>query len=352
MPPVLVATDHPQENKAFSFEVEVDLRPELPTIDCESIEVTQETASAEVTDEEVEQRLNNIREREATFSDIPFARPAQDKDLVVISFSGTVDGVARDGMAAENQTLVLGQKQFLPEFEAGILGMETGTSKDIEVKFPDNYHAEDLNGKTAIFKITLHQIKQKNLPELNDDLAKAADPDAPTLLALRMKIREELKTQKEKAQKDKLKDLIGDALTAKYNFPVSQRQVASMAERLAEHTHHMMHQMGVEHEESEEHAKSLMEASLKKAERDIRLSYILEAIARAQKIEVTQDDLNARYAEVAKKSGLSVAQIKSHYASKEEGSEVPRVERLKLELQDEKSLDYALSRATIKIKGS
>jgi len=127
--------------------------------------------------------------------------------------------------------------------------------------------------------------------------------------------------------------------------------VEGLAEKLAQQTHQMMHQMGLPHDETEEHAKMLFESSLKKAERDIRLTYILEAISKEQKFEVSSEDIKKRFEDTAKRTGYSVTQIQSYYAAKEENETTSRMDRVKIDIQDEKSLDYALSQATIKLKG-
>lgn len=350
LPPMLVATDLPTENKDFNFEVEVHLKPKIPKVNLSGLNVELENAAV-ITDEQVNQEIEALRETDATFADIKEKRPAGNKDVVVVSYSGELDGVKDPKMAAEQQTALLGQNQFLPDFENGILGMSIGETKTFDVKFPEDYQEVSIQGKTAKFTLTLNAIKEKILPELTDAFAKQVEPSVESLLELKIKIRKQLEGNAELSMVQKKREAVGDALVEKNPFEVSKRQVEGLAERLAQQTHQMMHQMGLHHEETEEHAKALFNSSLKKAERDIRLTYILEAIAKEQKFEVSSEDVKKRFEDTARRTGYSVSQIQSYYAAKEENETASRMDRLKIDILDEKSLDYALSKATIKLKG-
>lgn len=350
LPPVLIATDMPEENRDFTFEVEVHLKPTLPALNLKGLTIEM-TSSAAVADADIEKEIETLREADASYVDIKETRPAALNDCVVVSFDGSVDGKSSPGMKSESQTLVLGKRQFLPEFEEAAIGLKVGESKKFDLPFPEKYHEPSLQGKTAQFEIKILNIKEKILPAIDDEFAKAADPKASSLSDLRTRIRQRLEEHHQQREKERTRDLIGDALVERHVFEVSPRQVEALAEKLAEQTHHMMHQMGLEHEESEEHFKSLMESSLKKAERDLRLSYILEAIGKEQKFEASDEDIQKRMEIAAARSGLSIAQVKAHYAAKDEGAARSRLDRLKSDVVDEKSLDYAASVATIKMKG-
>lgn len=351
MPPRLVATDLPVEGKDFNFEIEVDLRPTVPELDLKSIQIELPSAKP-VADEEIEAQLNYAREAEATFNDLKEPRPAQKGDLAVVKFTGQVDGKTAPELQSENSSIVLGEKKFLPEFEEAVLGMQVGASKTFPLHFPEDYHAPEYRGKKAEFTVELIQIKEKHLPPLDDAFAKLVNPDLNSLEDLKKDIRKELIERNERVAQSQARELVGDKLAEKYPIEVSPRQVESLAEQLAHEAHRMMHEMHVEHQENEEHMNALRASSEKKAIRDIRLSYILQKIARDQKFDVTAEDYERRYEATARKSGFSVSQIKQYYSGKDEGSSLSRMERLKIDILDEKSLDYALSQATIKNKGS
>lgn len=180
---------------------------------------------------------------------------------------------------------------------------------------------------------------------------KGIDPDTKTVAEFREKVRQKMAESHERVRKDELRDRVGDTLVEKFKFDVSARQIELVAQRLAHQTHQMMHQMGHQHEENDELTANLMKSSMKKAERDVRLSYILEVVAKDQKIEVTDADVDARLEAIAKRANAPMSQVKAYYSQKPEDSDVTRLDRLRVDLVDEKSLDYVLSQVTIKDKG-
>lgn len=349
-PPQLIATDSPAENKDFNFEVEVDLKPQVPTIKLKGL-VVEAPAAKTVTEQDIDDQIKHLLDGDASYVDVKEARPVKNGDCVVMSFDGSVDGKSEPGMKSESHTLVLGEGNFLPDFEAALIGMNLGDEKTADVGFPSDYHAEHLQGKTAQFKIKINGHKEKVLPKLDDEFVKSIDPDVKSVAEFREKVRAKMSESKERLQKDELKERMGDVLVEKFQFDVSPRQIEMVAHRLAHQTHQMMHQMGHKHDETDELHDNLLKSSMKKAERDVRLSYILEAIALEQKFEVTEADIEAKLEAIAKRANASVAQVKAYYSQKEQDSEVTRIDRLKVDLLDEKSLDYALSQATIKDKG-
>jgi trigger factor len=349
-PPKLIATDMPEETKAFNFEVEIDLRPEVPEVNWSDIQIESVEEKA-VTDADIDEQVNILLDTEAVFEDAKSERPAQDNDHVTIKFVGSVDGKTAPELQSESQAFVLGKKYFLPEFEDAVRGLKVGEKKTFDLKFPADYHAEEYKGKVAQFEVELLQLKEKILPGLTDELAKTLNPNASSVPELRELIKKDLQEQRARIRTNTLRERVGDALAEKYTFDVNQRQVETLAERLAHEAHHMMHQMNIKHEETEEHLHALQESSKKKALRDVRVSYLLQKIAKEQKIEVKAADFEKRFEETSKKTGYSVAQIKSYYAGEDKDSTLSRMDRLRIDILDEKSLDYALSKATIKNKG-
>ena len=349
LPPALLATDLPSEAKDFTFEVELHLKPKITNLNLDGISAEVQKPQA-VSDDEINQELETLQKAEVTFAEGAEDRIIGTHDCAVASFSGSIDGVDNPMLKSDTHTIILGESRYLPDFEAGIVGMKKGQTKSFDVKFPDDYRETSLAGKTATFTVSVTGVKERKMPELNDEFAKLIDEKISSLSELKEKIRSTLQERAENSLVKSKRDAVGDALVAKNSFELSQRQVHQFAVRLAQEAHQMMHQMGVPHEENEENERQLLASSMKKAERDIRLSYILEAIAKQQKFEVTSEDIEKRLAETAKKTGYSIAQIKAYYSAKEENESLSRMDRLKIDVLDEKSLDYALSKATIKLK--
>ncbi len=349
-PPKLLATDVPDETKDFKFEVEIDLKPAVPEIRWEGLEI-EDIETKPVTNDDVEGQLKILQDTEANFVPLIEDRGIINDDKVTLAFKGHWNGTYLPELQSEGHSFEVGKKHFLPDFETAILGMRKGEKKSFDVTFPEDYHAEKFRNQIVTFDTEILAIEVKKLPELTDELAAKLFPETPTLASLTDKIRAELAQQRERMRKKSLQDAVGDKLVDLHNFEVNERQLQTLAHQMAHEAHRMMHDMGVEHEENEENEKALHASSLKKAKRDIQLSYILQKIAEEQKFELVPDDFEKRFAETAAKTGYSVAQIKQYYASRDEDSPVSRLERLRIDILDEKSLDYALSKATMKNKG-
>jgi trigger factor len=163
-PPQLIATDSPQEDKDFNFEVAVDLKPQVPAIKLKGITIEAPTTKP-VSDQDIEDQIKHLQDGDASYVDVKDERPIKDKDCVVMSFDGSVDGISEAGMKSESHTLVLGEGNFLPDFEAALIGMKVGEEKTADVGFPKDYHATHLQGKTAQFKIKVLGLKEKDLPK-------------------------------------------------------------------------------------------------------------------------------------------------------------------------------------------
>ena len=350
LPPRLISTDIPEENKDFKFEIQIDLKPEVKKLKIKGLKVEQDAPKV-VSDDEINEQIKTLQEADASFKDISESREARDKDCVVVKYEGSVDGVPHPKMKSEGDTVILGAGNFLPDFEKNTIGLKKEESKDFDLTFPENYYDKEVAGKTAQFKITLVSIKEKILPELNDDFANSTDEKIKTLDELKTKIRKNLDEQKLKDSDAQLREKMGDALVKKHSMKVSRRQIEMVAHELTKRTFQMMQQMGVKVDNDEKQHKEVMESSMKKAERDIQLSYVLEAIAKEHKIEVDGADVEKRFKETSLRTGMSIADIKAYYSTKSEDGHASRMEKLNLDIQDEKSLDYALSQANIKKRG-
>ena len=155
--------------KELKFTVEVYVRPDVTLGQYEGLTVA--VAKTEVTEEQINERIEADRQKAARTIDVE-DRPVQDGDTVNLDYAGTVDGVAFEGGTAEGQTLKIGSNQFIPGFEAQMVGMNIGEERDLQVKFPDEYHAEELKGKDAVFHVKVNGIQMTELPELDDEFAK------------------------------------------------------------------------------------------------------------------------------------------------------------------------------------
>ena len=324
----------------FTFKTVIVVEPTLDIDGYKGFEI--EKKSTEVTDELVEEEINKVRERNSRLVEVE-GRAAKKGDTAVIDFEGFVDGEAFDGGKAEGYSLALGSGNFIPGFEEQVEGHEVGEEFTITVNFPDDYQAENLKGKEAEFKIKLHELKEKELPEVDDDFVKDVS-DKDTL----DEYKEELKTEiegrlKDEAQKDiddqiatKLIDLAqGDIPEAMYENQVNE-MMRDFEMRLRQQGMNIdmktyMQYMGMEE-------STVREMYREEAEKKVKLRLALQAIAAKENVEVTEADVEDEYSKMAEAYKMDVAQVKAAIPA----------ESLTEDIKVQKALDIVKNSAVIK----
>jgi trigger factor len=279
--------------KDVEYEMEFDILPTLPAIDLEKITVTKKTADLD--EKEVETALENIRKSRSIAEKQDEKYVAANGDVAVIDFKGFVGETAFEGGEAKKHHLILGSGAFIPGFEDQIIGHKIGDKFDVNVKFPANYHAENLADKDARFEVEIHEIRKHILPELNDELAKTVGQESVD--ALREHIRNILKEQySEAAQRDMRNELL-DILADKVKLDLPEtlvNQEYEMAKAEFERSHSHCHDEKCDHKWNEKQER-------KDAERRVKLGLILAEWGTQNKVEVTREDLQqAIWAEAAR----------------------------------------------------
>ena len=266
--------------KDAEYSLEFDILPELPEIDLGKITVTKPVAELDPT--EVDKALENIRRSRSTFEKQDEKYKAQNGDTVVIDFKGFTGKTAFEGGEAKKHHLVLGSGAFIPGFEDQIIGHKTGDEFDVNVKFPSEYHADNLAGKDARFEVVLHEVRKQILPELNDELAKSVGFD--TVEKLKKHISDILSEQYADASQRAMRNELLDALSDKVKLDLPENLVEQeFAMARQEHDHHNA-EHGHDHKWDEK-------AERKEAERRVKLGLILAEWGNKNKVEVTRDDL-------------------------------------------------------------
>ncbi len=295
----------------FTFKAEVIVEPTMEIENYKGIEV--EKKSTEVTEELIDKEIEQVRERNSRLVTVE-DRPAENGDTAVIDFEGFVDGEAFEGGKAEGYNLSLGSGNFIPGFEEQIVGHSTGEEFTIDVKFPEEYSSEALAGQDAQFKITLHEIKTKELPEVDDEFVQDVS-DKETLA----EYREELKTTVEKRLKDeaekdvdnqiseKLMELLeGEIPEAMYenqtNDMIRDFEMRLRAQGMDVNTY--MQYMGMD-------VNALKDMYKGEAENRVKLRLALETIARKENIEVTEADLEDEYSKMAESYKMDIDKVKA-----------------------------------------
>lgn len=300
-----------EQGKELIFKATVIVKPEIKLGEYKGVEV--EPFDTNVTDEDVNNELEALQNRHAELV-VKEEGKAENGDTLVIDFEGFVDGEAFEGGKAENYSIELGSASFIPGFEEQLVGTVAGEEKDVEVTFPEEYHAAELAGKPAVFKVTVHEIKGKELPELDDEFAKDVDEEVETLDQLKEKINNRLKDSKEHEATHYLRNTVVEKAAENAEVEIPAVMVESEINRMMQEFEQRLQMQGMNLELyfqfSGQDEKTLREQMKEEAEKRVRTNLTLEAIAKAENLEVSEEDVNAELEKMAGMYNMSVADIK------------------------------------------
>lgn len=294
------------------IKAEVTVKPEVKLGQYKDLEVSKQ--DREVTDADVDARLEREQQSQAELV-IKEDAAAENGDTVVIDFEGFVDGVAFEGGKGENYSLELGSGSFIPGFEDQLVGQKADSNVDVTVTFPEDYQAEDLAGKEAVFKVVVHEVKAKELPELDDEFAKDVDDTVETLDELKAKYRKELEETKEKAAEDaKDEEAIKKAVANAEIVELPHVMVHDEVHRSMDEFLNNMQRQGISPEmyyqltgstEEDLHAQFEGEAGER-----VKTNLVIEAIAAAEKIDASEEEIANEIKELSEAYNMPVEQIK------------------------------------------
>ena len=301
-----------ESGKDFIFTATVAKKPEVTLGEYKGVAVDKIEVS--VSDDEIEAELKKTQEqnaREITIED----RPVQDGDTAVIDYEGFCDGVAFAGGKGENHPLVIGSHSFIEGFEEQLIGKSIGEECDVNVTFPEQYHAADLAGKPAVFKCKVNAIKAKELPELDDEFASEVS-EFDTLAEYKEDIKKNLTEKKEKEAKTKKEDQAVEKAVANATMEVPEAMVKFTQEQMAEDFAYRLQSQGLKLEQYFQftglNQKTFLEQMKPQAEKRINTRLVLEAIVKAENIEVSEDEVEAKLKEMADQYHMEVAQVKEY----------------------------------------
>ncbi|WNQ12927.1 trigger factor [Paenibacillus aurantius] len=299
------------KGQALKFTAKVQVKPEVQLGDYKGIEVP--ALSTDVTEEEIDAELKQLQQRHAELVVVEDGA-AENGDITSIDFEGFVDGEAFEGGKAEKYSLELGSNSFIPGFEEQVVGMKKGEEKDIEVTFPEEYHAEELKGKAAVFKVTLHDIKRKNLPVLDDEFAKDVS-EFETLEEFKQDIEKRVKERKEQANQREKENLVVDkaAEAAELDIPAAmvESEIGQMIQEFENRLKAQGMNMELYYQFSGQNEEALKEQMRGDAEKRVRNNLVLEAIAKAENITATDEEIEAELEKMAQTYQRSVEEIRS-----------------------------------------
>lgn len=305
------------DDKGLELIAIVAVRPEVKLGDYKGI--TFKKVEYNVKDEDIEAELNRLRERNSRMVTVE-GRSVENGDTVIIDYSGSVDGVKFEGGTAEKQTLVIGSGTFIPGFEEQLIGMNVGEERDINVKFPEEYHAENLKGKDSVFHIKLHEIKKKELPELTDDFIKDS-VGAESLEAYKAEVRARLEKQNADRAEREIEDAIVKKISENATVEIPDALIEMQIDRMVEEMNYRLSYQGLKLEDYLKYVGKSIEDYRNEykpqAEGIVKSQLVIEKIISDEKIEATDADVEARIEEMAKAQGREVPDLKKNMQARQ-----------------------------------
>lgn len=299
-----------EKGKPFIFTAEVATKPEVTLGDYKGLKVDK--VSTRVTQKEVDEEIEKERERNARTIEVT-DRAVQDKDEVTLDFEGFVDGVAFEGGKGEDYPLTIGSGSFIPGFEEQLIGAEIDKEVEVNVTFPKEYHSEELAGKDATFKCTVHTIKAKELPELDDEFASEVS-ECETMDAYRAEVKKNIKERKERTGKEKKENQAVDQAIENAQMDIPEAMIEFQVRQMADDFARRIQQQGLTVEQYFQFtgmtAEKMLEEMRPQAEKSIKTRLVLEAIVKAENIEVSDERVEEELTKMAEAYQMEVEKLK------------------------------------------
>ena len=327
-----------EKGKPFIFTAEVAVKPEVTLGEYKGLSVDK--VSNRVTAKEIDAKLEEEQKKNAR-TVVVEDRAVQDGDEVVLDFEGFVDGVAFEGGKGENYPLTIGSGSFIPGFEEQLIGAEAEKEVEVNVTFPEEYHSEDLAGKAAVFKCTVHEIKAKELPELDDEFA-AEVSEFDTLDAYKADIKAKIKEQKIADGNRKKEDQAVEKAVANATMEIPEAMIDTQVNQMAQDFAQRIQQQGLSMEQYFQFtgmtAESMMEELRPQAVKRIETRLVLEAIAKAENIKITDERIDEELAKMAEAYKMEVEKLKEFMGENEK-------EQMKMDLAVQDAVTFLVDNA-------
>ena len=328
----------PEDESSLSFEATIEIAPQFEIESWEDIEL--EHYPVEVKDEEIEAELDKLRQNMAQFRTID-ERPAQEGDVLVIDFVGRIDGEEFEGGKAEDFTIEIGSGRFIPELEKQLSGLENGKEYDLEASFPEDYHKAELAGKKAVFTVKVKAVREKELPELDNDFAiQISGGEIETLDELRGKLREYLVAAKKSENRKKNTEALFAALRAKVEFELPETMVREEALGMDQEMRSRLQMQGLDDKTIDEMVSAKQDRIQADAEETVRNTLILDHLARREKIQASPDEVSTAFQRMLQQTGETPQDLFERF----KGHESELTGMLQRDVVMEKTVSHLLAR--------
>ena len=326
-----------EAGKPFVFSAEVALKPEIKLGKYKGVEV--EKANVEVSEDEINEAIEKERQNAARI--VSVERPVQNGDTVTIDFEGFVDGVAFEGGKGENYNLEIGSHSFIDTFEDQIIGKNIDDEFDVNVTFPENYQAANLAGKPAVFKVKIHEIKEKQLADLDDDFASDVS-SYDTFAEYKESVKKNLSDKKADDAKKAKEDAAVNAIIEDSEIEIPEMMLATQQREMLDEFAQRLRYQGMNIEQYFKYtgmnAEMMMDQIKPQAEQKIKTQLVLEAVAKAENIEVTDEDVEAEIKKIADNYKMEVEKVKETLGAGNEDA-------IKKDIAMQKAIDFITENA-------
>lgn len=323
-----------KDGTPFEFKARIEVRPNIEKVAIDGIEIFRDYRP--VTDEQVNERIERLREQNADIQEPDPMRPAKKGDQLTIDYEVSIDGEKKPELSATGRPVELGSGRLLEAFEAGLLGTKPDDTKEIPVEFPADASNEELRGKTAVFHVVVKELRERILPEIDDEFAKDVG-DYEGLAQLKETLRKELEAEAERRSEASIRDQIVNAVVEKNDVPVPPSLVQQQTQQMMREMITLMQITGQQPGQMGDFLKGMEQ----RAERRVKAGILLGAVARQEKIEVGAADVDAKLAEIAESSGKHIAKVRAEYQGEKR-------ESLESQLLEGKLMAMLKERVTIK----
>ncbi len=328
----------PEENKEFSFSAKFEVQPEIEIKQLDGLEVKKE--KVEVSDEQVNKNIEQILENQSSMEDVVLIRELKEGDFADIDFKGLMDGAPLENGAAQGHVLEIGSDSFIPGFEEALIGMKQGDSKTISLKFPDDYHVEDLKGKPVQFEVVLNKIKQKVKPELNDEFVKKMG-EQETVADFKEQLKKDIVTGEEKRIEQDTKNRLFKAMVKANPFDVPETLVKEQRSALIDDFKNRMQSQGIGPQEFAAYEQKWQEDFSETANFMVRSALLIQKIAKDNDLNAKTEDVDAKMQEFADQTGLDLSKVKEFYKQGQQHA------NLEFQVTEEKVYKFLLDKAKV-----
>lgn len=325
--------------KALSFTAEFEVRPEVKINKFEGLQVEKEIL--EIGDERIGKIIDNIRESHAEFGPMLEDRGLQAGDFAEIDFEGFVEFKPLEGAKAEGHMLEIGAKRFIEGFEDGLIGMKPGQTRELDLKFPDDYHSADIRGKAVHFKVALKAIKRKSLPNMSDELAQKAGP-FKSVDELKKAIEQDIQATEEKRIQEDLRNRLMKELVKHNPVQVPKTLMEQQKEVLVNDVKQKMQQQGMPEDEFQDYVKKWDADFTDTASFMVQSTFLVDALANQLKLRAEPKDIEPKIEQYAKQTGIELDKLREFYGKSERRS------RLMFQITEERVVEYLINSAQIK----